>query len=340
MFDLACVINGRNLGDAVIQSRSVRNLLDNGFARQVLIWTRPESVDAYRNVPEVEVVTSPFPVGTNRAFRMAALSEFLAAAKKIRRRRIQVSLDFFGDLRERLFARVLASPLHLGIAWAPGHPYRQTLRLPMSPRSAAAAVISPEIISVYEAHATFVNSLTGQEGIERSTTAPQRRAPREPQIVGLHPFASQECKLWPERNWLDLCVRLLSTGKEVRVFGSGTDRPQIERIFQSVLSRVSVLTVSLAAFLQEVGKLDLMIGLDSLGVHAADRAGVPSIMLAGSNHRRMWAPPLSVSIGQSGGCSFYPCYNKPRCTGKSGEYVCIRSVSVDQVLTALAPGPA
>ena len=119
------------------------------------------------------------------------------------------------------------------------------------------------------------------------------------------------------------------------MFGAPSDRERIDHIFEPVLEQIEVVTIGFHSFLAAVSALDLIVGLDSLGVHAADRAGVSSVMLSGSNDPRMWAPPLSVSVGQSGGCRFYPCYNRPRCVDHADRYSCIRSVQVDQVLDAM-----
>jgi heptosyltransferase III len=332
MYELACVINGRNLGDAIIQSRSIRRLIEGEFAERILIWTRPESAAAYSELPRVEIVTSPFPVGTNRSFGLPQLREFLRVAARIRRLKPQIALDFFGDARERLFGLAILTPRHVAIRWDKNHPYRRTLGFTVPQRSSPSAPIPSSVISVYEAHRLFVDSLLGRSATSVTIARPTRPVRQVIATIGLHPFASQECKHWPDENWLELCSCLLARHKEIRVFGAPTDRDRIVEIFRPLLKDISVIAEALPSFLKEVGAVDLLIGLDSLAVHAADRAGVPTIMLTGANHPRMWPPPLATALGQSGGCSRYPCYNNPSCIGNAHEYACIRSVGVAQVV--------
>jgi heptosyltransferase-3 len=334
MFELACLISGRNLGDAVIQSRSVRRLIESGFVRRVVVWSRPDAAAAFADCPQTDTVTSPFPLLHRRLPRVSELRAFWRAAGEIRKCRPSVSIDFAGDLRERLFSLAIASPKHIAINWAAGHPYRRALGLAAPAHRSFGYLIPADVISVYRAHQLFVDSLTGTRQLADSSTPSQGRR-RPARVVGLHPFASMECRLWSDGAWLELARRLLADGRRVRVFGAPSNRERIEQIFEPVLEQIEVVTVGFHSFLAAVSGVDLMVGLDSLGVHAADRAGVPSVMLSGSSDPRMWAPPLSMSVGQSGGCGLYPCYNRPGCADRADRYSCIRSIRVDQVLDAM-----
>ena len=120
---LACLIVGRNLGDAAIQSCFLKALAARGYAREYLVWTRPQVAFLFRDIADCEVVCSQFPVGTTKQFGRLEVGRFLRAAWKIRCRRPSVTLDLIGDFRERFFARLAGSPQHLHIGWAAGHPF-------------------------------------------------------------------------------------------------------------------------------------------------------------------------------------------------------------------------
>jgi heptosyltransferase-3 len=113
---------------------------------------------------------------------------------------------------------------------------------------------------------------------------------------------------------------------------------------QSFGNRVRISTGSIPEFARELARLDLLVGLDSFSVHMAENVGTPSVMIVGPNDPALFAPPHAAVLSSSGGCAAWPCYNRPSCIGTAGEYVCIRSIPVEQVQAAvagrLAAGPA
>jgi len=205
---LACLIIGRNLGDAVIQSLFVRELIAYGFAQHYVIWTRPQVAFLFENLHDCDVVVSPFPVGTSKEFGWAGLGCFLRAVRRLRAARPSVTLDLIGDARERLFARLIGSPDHRHIGWALGHPFARIIRNPFGP-GRPICTVPASIANVYEAHKIFLNTLTDQGDFTAvQQMAPSAPIPRPLSRVGLHPFASQVCKLWPMENWRALAAQL------------------------------------------------------------------------------------------------------------------------------------
>jgi heptosyltransferase-3 len=151
----------------------------------------------------------------------------------------------------------------------------------------------------------------------------------------LHPFASQDCKLWPDAQWREHAEQLQNEGAEVIAYGAPLDRPRLQEIFHGLPQPLALVTGALKSFADDVAKLDLMIGLDSFSVHVAARQGVRSVMINACNHPTLWQAPGSVSVSRSGGCSAYPCMNVPVCERGPNRYACIRAVSVEDIRTAV-----
>jgi heptosyltransferase-3 len=333
---LACFIAGRNLGDIVVQSEFVRNLVARGYAKKFLIWTRPQLAFLFEDIQDCEVICTQFPVGTAKQFGVVAAVNFLRAIVAIRRLRPSVSLDLTGDFRERLFARSAGSPRHIHIGWAPGHPHARLVRNPFG--SGRPLVEVPvEIPNVYASQRYMLDFLVPQEGnsnqsLDKPTEVnPANRCLR----VGLHPFASQACKLWPLENWLKLSHDLLSRGASVTVFGAPSERSLLVSSFSSLGPRLNLVTVGLPDFARAITKLDVLVGLDSFSVHMAHRQGVRSITINAGTPAQLSAVPTGQTLGSSGGCKRYPCYNISRCEGTSYEYACVKSVSPAQVINAI-----
>lgn len=332
---LACLIVARNLGDAVIQSHFLRALAARGYASQYLVWTRPQVAFLFRDIEHCEVVGSQFPVGTNKQFGGLEVGRFLRAAWRIRHRRPSVTLDLIGDLRERCFARLVGSPRHLHIGWAAGHPFARIIRNPLGP-GRPAVTVPVNRANVYEAHELMLDALMPcppAGGSNPGTPVSVKSRLR----VGLHPFASQQCKLWPPESWRQLVRELLDRGAEVVVFSAPVERQSMLELLGDLRERVTLVAESLESFARRTATLDVLIGLDSFSVHMARRQGVRSITINAGNPPELWAvpAPLGRTLAGSGGCPHYPCFNVPKCVGTTNEYACVKSISVDQVLQAI-----
>jgi len=331
--DVACLIVARNLGDAVIQSVFARDWVRSGYARHYIVWTRPQVGFIFEGAENCEIVASQFPVGTSKQFDRKGVSGFLKAVHTLRRRRITVTLDLIGDFRERIFARLIGSREHQHIGWEVGHPFREIIRNPFGVGEVAFEVPA-STPNVYEAHRAFLARLTGEPAAEAQAMSHSGVLRR----VGLHPFASQQCKLWPESNWRDLASQLAQRGIEVVAYGAPSERSALERMFLGLTAPVEIVTRSISEFADHVSHVDLLVGLDSFSVHMADRQRVPSVMLNACNNPALWRPTMGRSLSQSGGCSAYPCMNVPVCESDAHPYRCIRSISVEQVLSNVISG--
>jgi len=331
----ACLIVARNLGDAVIQSLFFRDLIARGFAKRYVVWTRPQVAFLYEGLPECEVVTSQFPVGTSKQFDRHTAPEFLRAAARLRRMRLAVTIDLIGDFRERLFARFAGAREHLHIGWAPGHPFARLIRNPFGTGLPTWTVPSNHQ-NVYAAHTELLDALVAPPPRDTATSVRAGpAAPPRPARIGVHPFASQDCRKWPAGDWTRLVGQLLDNGAEVTAFGADSDQPALEIMFAAFGVRVRIVTVSIPAFAQELSRLHLLVGLDSFSVHMAEKVGIASVMLNGASNPVLFSPPHAQVLSSSGGCAAWPCYNKPICVGGAAQYVCIRSIGIDSVCQAV-----
>ncbi len=328
---LACIIIGRNLGDAVIQSKFTRQLIERGYADRYIVWTRPQVGFLYSSLPNCEVVTSPFPIGTNKQFDFKGFLRFYDAVRYLRKVKPSISIDMIGDFRERIFARLIGHQTHQYIGWESGHPFSRIIRNPFG-APAPVCTVPTSVTNLYKAYGSFINALQPREPPAFDTA--QLTAANKPtklKRIGIHPFASQDCKLWPDTNWRELATWLLAKGVNVTVYGAPNERDSLLRIFGNMPIQPEYFTKSIPELDQDVGSLDLMIGLDSFSVHMAERNGVKSIMLNACNHPTLWVPTQCESISMSGGCRSYPCMNVPSCGRGPEKYACIRAIDAAHV---------
>lgn len=337
---LACLVVAHNLGDAVIQSGLMRDLVASGYADSYLVWTRPQVAFLFENLPGCEVICSQFPVGTSKQMGGTAIFTFLKAAWQLRRRRPSVTIDLIGDLRDRLFARLVGTPRHLHIGWAEGHPFGRLIRNPFG-NGAPFVTVPSDVRNVYAAHGLMLARLAQGHELQFEYPPPVTEGgdPANRTVhalrVGLHPFASQACKLWPMENWRQLTGDLLARGAEISAFGAPSERAALVNLFAGLGDRVRLVTGSMQGFADEAAALDVMVGLDSFSVHMAQRQGTRSVMINAGNTPELWAPPDGVVLAHSAGCVHYPCSNVPHCEGTAGEYACVKSVEPGEVVAAI-----
>lgn len=330
---LACLIAGRNLGDIAIHSVFLRKLAARRFAEQYLVWTRPQTAFLFADIPRCRIVCSQFPVGTSKQFGLAAGWNFLRAVLRIREARPSVTIDLIGDARERWFAQLAGSRRHVHVGWSEKHPHARLVRNPFG-LGHPTVMIPPDTLNVYAAHDLLIEALAPTSN-RADAPEPEHVSRAAPVRVGLHPFASQRCKLWPMDRWRELAGALLAEGMELTVFCAPDELPRASAEFAPLIPALRVFAGSLAAFSQALLDIDLLVGLDSFSVHMAHRQGVRSVTINAGTPVGLHAVPRGVTVGGAGGCHLYPCYNKAPCEGTLFEHACIKSVRTTAVLDAI-----
>lgn len=335
--DLACLIAGRNLGDIVVLSGFLRRLAARNYAKRYLVWTRPELAFLFSDIPDCAVICSQFPVGTAKRFDLRAALIFFKTALAIRTRRPSITLDLVGDIRERLFARLVGSPRHIHIGWERDHPHNRLIRNPFGPGRPVVS-IPVSIPGVYAAYQRMLDLLAPEsKGEEADPPDALRKVACTVALrVGIHPFASQPSKLWPIINWQFVIRELLSRGAELTVFCAPTEIEKSRFLLAEFGTRVPIFSGTIPEFARAITSLDVVVGLDSFAVHMAHRQGVRSIAINAGTPIELWAVPGGRTLGGSGGCAHYPCYNVAPCQTTPYEYACVKSVSPKQVLEAIA----
>lgn len=161
-------------------------------------------------------------------------------------------------------------------------------------------------------------------------------AERETHTIGIAPFAQHEGKIWP----LDLMEKLvqmlsLSGRWQVLLLGGKSDAPVLEeweRRYPRVVSLAG--KYGFGEELEWMGKMDLMVSMDSANMHFASCRGVPVVSVWGGTHPRsgfygwrqdpQWAVQVEMPCRP---CSKYG--NKP-C--RYGDCRCLRSVTPEMVM--------
>ena len=329
------LIQARNLGDAVISTALINSIGESFPNIRIDVFTRPSFKDIYKNNPYINsIYYANFPVGTNKNFNIRELLKLSKQIYKLRKNNYEKVINNVGDFREILIGRLISPKINLSIRWEKGHPYNFLIKGGLYNLADKIITIPKNIINIYKAQIKFLKEL-GCDKILPPKIFLKKNLPKV-NAIGIHPLASQKCKLWQWDKWREL-IKELSLYYEVWIFCPPKEKRIIYRIFEKELKikNVKVKSGSLDNFFLDLSQVKLLVGLDSFSVHAAYAIGTKSIMLNGANDYRIWTPPNAKVVFKGNICPYYPCYNKPKCIGKDFEYICMKAIEVEDVLNAI-----
>ncbi|QBD82045.1 glycosyltransferase family 9 protein [Ktedonosporobacter rubrisoli] len=173
-------------------------------------------------------------------------------------------------------------------------------------------------------------------------------SPEQP-IVVIHAGTGGEVKLWRPEAWATCANRLaslpqFSTAPQLVLTGSQQERPMLEEIARKLDAPALLLTNTtvgqLAALLQ---RAQLVLGVDNGPLHLAVAQGVPTVNLFGPTDTRIFGPwgPAARHIAIASkqrcqGCATIPCGRLDFTAEEVAQHPCVRSISEQQVLQAIA----
>jgi heptosyltransferase-3 len=326
-----CLVSARNLGDAVIHADLLATLVASGFADRYVVWTFAQAEFLFQGLANCTVYVSAFPMGaTVESFVPRGIPSFLRTLRLVRREQPTHTLDLITDVRERAVCRLLGARRNFAPRWPAGHPFLKHIR--SSPIDEKDLIPIPaDVTGLYAAYQCVLRAMMAERGVPVATQSTSGR----PQglRIGVHPFASLPCKLWPQQHWLTLfkTLRERHPDSELVLFGAPSDRAALQEVSARLAAPAEVFTSSLSLFKERLRRVDLLLGLDSFAVHLAHSLGVPSIALIGPNDPRLFTPPTTTAVTHPGNCPYQPCNGKPQCVGSTFQYVCMSSITPEQV---------
>ena len=150
--------------------------------------------------------------------------------------------------------------------------------------------------------------------------------------IAIHPFASQDCKIWKNKYWIELIEILITNKFEIYIVSSSEDLELAKNIFSNISKDINFISESISNLHIKLQHINLLIGLDSFAVHFAESVGIKTITIVGSNPSELWRPPNGVSITTPNSiCKYKPCFNKPKCISTHFEYACINKIKPEDV---------
>jgi heptosyltransferase-3 len=332
----------RGFGDAIIKTSLLISLAKSFPNMKIDLFARSSFKDIFANNPYVnEAYFGELPMLRGDRFNFVHSMDFLHSLVKLRKNKYDICLNSIGDFRENTIGFLINPQNNISVLWEKGHPFNHLIRAGGTYLTRNHIFIPKNIVNVYEINYFIVKALGGKCFLPSKLYVKnynENRLRKAPQIIGIHPLARQACRLWDFEKWCLLCEKLREWGFVVWVFCASVEKNFIQEKFGRVLKGedITIQAGSLSDFFEKLLQIDLLIGLDSLSIHAAYACNVPSIMLAGPNDYLGWnVPPNSQLVHKNGSCKHYPCFNRPKCEGEYYRYNCMESIQVEDVINVI-----
>jgi lipopolysaccharide heptosyltransferase II len=325
------VANIAHLGD-VVNATAVVSALRNAFPQAEIgfltsSWARP----IVESNPEINYihVFDHFLLNRSRLSKWAKFKQHISslrqALREMRRLEYEVAIETYHFIQNSIPLLWLARiPVRIGYTSGGFGP------LLTHPK----AWISQDKPLV-EYHLALLESLSLPQPLPTmahpKVVVPQVDTPDLPgQYLVLHPGTGAVFKEWQIEKWCELAAKLLSTGYDIILTGSGLREAEISSKIKRVVPSAIDLSgrLTFAQFVRIIQQASLLVGVDSLAGHLAAASATPSVLIyTGANNQSQMRPfgQHSEVVTWEVPCS--PCFRTNGCAGME----CIRNVTVARV---------
>lgn len=165
-------------------------------------------------------------------------------------------------------------------------------------------------------------------------SATQNSTCQPPTAIGIAPFSQHKGKIWPWENVEALVDLLAQQGRDILLFGSKEEAPQLEALAGKHTTVTSLAgKQSFKEELEIIKGLRLMVSMDSANMHFASVLGVPVVSIWGATHPDFGFYPQQQPRANAL-CANLPCqpcsaFGQKAC--RYGDYRCLAAVTPGMV---------
>lgn len=288
MSEIIVAIRPRAMGDVVLTTPAFRSLALSAPDAELHVVTDTRFAALVEGLPWVHHVW--------RVERTDASTRAIVAG--LRKHRVRLAVDFFGNTRSAVIARGSGASQVFGYDLrGRRHFYTTTVpretRLGSDQREHASAVH----LRLARAAGGLETSLTPEVSVSASAVneAAQiltKSGVVEPRrTIGLVAAGSWATKMWPLSHSIVLARRLLDAGHEVLALSGPGEERTTARLAHAVPGIRILPACGVAALAGVIRELRAVVGTDSGPRHLAAAFGVPSFAWFGPTHPDTWNPP-------------------------------------------------
>lgn len=151
----------------------------------------------------------------------------------------------------------------------------------------------------------------------------------------VHMGSGLALKEWPRERWKELATKLRAGGRTLVFTGSGALQEQAARLLTTEVPGCHNFCNRLdwKEFVATLADAEVVVTVDSVAGHLAAAVGTPVVVLmTGMNRIEQWRPLGERVVTVTNVVPCAPCFRSQGCAGME----CVREITVDQVLEAMA----
>ena len=318
------LIQLRQSGDVIMTTPAIRALRQRYPHAHFTFLTESPSDQVYRNNPHLNEVV----LWRNKV----SMVEKIRAVMALRRKKFDVSIDFFSNPQSAMISRITAAPRRIGFSfrgrrWA----YTDTISThqPLSYSAAhKMALLGPLGIQTDSLLPEVFPSETDRK-VARKQLA-ELGVVEEDFLVMISPVSRRPYRVWPPENYARLADVLIERYQAKILFQWGPgeehfiDAVRVEMIHQALPGYPIPTLMEMGAMLERV---NLFVGNNNGPRHFAVALNRPTVGVFGKSSPASWTPPNSsthLTVERDPGC-------KQSCTYPSCKVECIRDVPYKEV---------
>ncbi|WP_461452936.1 glycosyltransferase family 9 protein [Mucilaginibacter sp.] len=330
------VLRFTSMGDVAMTVPVLKALLDQNSGLQITYISRPQFADFFQDIPRLTY----FPANLDKDYK-----GFLGMIKLFNQLKKQHKFDAFADLHGSLRTKILRRLFRFsGVKYAYINKGREEKKLlTRFPNK----VLKP-LKRTTERYADVFRALGFSLDLDyKLVRSPKLLTEDVTKItgektktwIGISPFAKHDGKIFPLEKMEDVISEISKQNNTVFLFGGSDNEMATSNTwalkYENVVSVVRKLTIKQELVL--ISRLDVMLSMDSAGMHMASLVGTPAVSIWGATHH--YAGFLGYGQSESDivadniecrPCSVYgdkPCFR--------GDYACLHRIETKTVIAHL-----
>jgi heptosyltransferase-3 len=327
------LILSRSYGDCIVALKLIEYLSSVEHI-QIDIFTKPQFEVFFKNSEYINnlFLSEHFPIcaGKKAKYNIVSHVKLLMRIRFIKKNNYDIALNNIGDFREDIVGWLIGARQNVSVHFNKQHPFINLIKTGFGFLVDKYINIPNNIINIYDMQKCIAENILQKNIILEKKPETDIRTK-----TAIHPTASMKCRFWEYKNWIELVEKIYKNDK-ILIFCAPNEKIEVKAAFIAVADKIEIVAEEIQVFLKKLEEVRVFIGLDSFSIHAAYYKNVPhKIMLNGANDAKIWAPPNTKIVEVKCKCNYRPCYNNPKCKGKSFEYACMKSIKVQDVLKVI-----
>jgi ADP-heptose:LPS heptosyltransferase len=183
---------------------------------------------------------------------------------------------------------------------------------------------------------TLKNTLTKQPEVLNQATLKISGKKGAQKWIGVSPFAQHSQKVYPLDKMAKVLTALAATGHRIFVFGGGQEEQKIAEKWAKQNENITSLIgkLNLSEELSLISNLDVMLSMDSSGMHLASLKGIPVVSVWGATHPHAgflgYGQNLANCVQQDLACRPCSVYGNKPC--HRGDFACMNQLSESHII--------